>query len=202
MSGHSKWAGIKHKKALVDAKRGKLFGKLARAITVAAREGGGDPDHNATLARPSSRPKTPTCPTTTSIAPSRRAPVRAADAETYQHLTYEGYGPNGVAVYVTVLTDNKNRTAADIRYIFDRSGRQAGHRRLGQLDVRAQGRHLRRRRRARRGRAHDGRHRGRRRGRLAEGDAFEIRCDPADFMAVRDGSGGGRHQVSRRPSSP
>ena len=126
MSGHSKWAGIKHKKALVDAKRGKAFGKLSRAITVAAQEGGGDPEHNAALARPSRRPRTPTCPTTTSTGRSRKALGQGADADSFMHLTYEGYGPNGVAVYVQVLTDNRNRSAADIRHIFDRSGGKLG----------------------------------------------------------------------------
>ena len=164
MSGHSKWAGIKHKKALVDAKRGKLFGKLARAITVAAREGGGDPDHNATLAQAIVKAKDANMPHDNIDRAIKKGTGAGSDAETYQHLTYEGYGPNGVAVYVTVLTDNKNRTAADIRYIFDRVRRQAGHRWLGQLDVRAQGSDLRRRRRARRGGDHDGGHRRGRRG--------------------------------------
>lgn len=126
MSGHSKWAGIKHKKALVDAKRGKLFGKLARAITVAAREGGGDPEHNATLAQAIVKAKDANMPHDNIDRAIKKGSGAGADAEAYQHLTYEGYGPNGVAVFMTVLTDNKNRTAADVRYAFDRVGGKLG----------------------------------------------------------------------------
>ncbi|MGI5939558.1 MAG: YebC/PmpR family DNA-binding transcriptional regulator [Thermoleophilia bacterium] len=126
MAGHSKWAGIKHKKAVVDAKRGKLFGKLARAITVAAREGGGDPDHNAALAQAIVKAKDANMPNDNIDRAIKKGAGGLGDAETYQHLTYEGYGPNGVAVYVAVLTDNKNRTAADMRHIFDRSGGKLG----------------------------------------------------------------------------
>ena len=126
MSGHSKWAGIKHKKALVDAKRGNLFGKLARAITVAAREGGGDPDHNATLATAILKAKDANMPGDNIERAVKKGTGEGSDAETYHHLTYEGYGPNGVAIYVTALSDNKNRTAADVRHIFDRSGGKLG----------------------------------------------------------------------------
>ena len=126
MSGHSKWAGIKHKKAIVDAKRGALFGKLARAITVAAREGGGDPEHNATLAQAIVKAKDANMPHDNIDRAIKKGSGAGADAETYHHLTYEGYGPNGVAIYVTALTDNKNRTAADVRYVFDRGGGKLG----------------------------------------------------------------------------
>jgi YebC/PmpR family DNA-binding regulatory protein len=185
MSGHSKWAGIKHKKALVDAKRGKLFGKLARAITVAAREGGGDPDHNATLAQAIIKAKDANMPHDNIDRAVKKGSGAGADAEAYQHLTYEGYGPNGVAVYVTALTDNKNRTAADIRYIFDRVGGKLGtdgsvswmFERKGVIFVEAAGRDEEEVMMAAiEAGAEDV---------LAEGDAFEIRCDVADFMTVR-----------------
>lgn len=187
MSGHSKWAGIKHKKALVDAKRGQLFGKLARAITVAAREGGGDPDHNAALAQAIVKAKDANMPHDNIDRAVKKGSGAGADAEAYQHLTYEGYGPNGVAVYLTTLTDNKNRTAADIRYIFDRSGGKLGtdgsvswmFERKGVIFVDAAGKDeddvmM----AAIEAGAEDV---------IPEGDAYEIRCDAADFMAVRRG---------------
>jgi YebC/PmpR family DNA-binding regulatory protein len=185
MSGHSKWAGIKHKKALVDAKRGNLFGKLARAIAVAAREGGGDPDHNASLAQAVLKAKDANMPHDNLDRAIKKGSGAGAEAETYLHLTYEGYGPNGVAVYVTALTDNKNRTAADIRYIFDRVGGKLGtdgsvswmFERKGVFFVDAAGRDEEELMMAAiEAGAEDV---------LAEGDAFEIRCDAADFMAVR-----------------
>jgi YebC/PmpR family DNA-binding regulatory protein len=185
MSGHSKWAGIKHKKALVDAKRGKLFGKLARAITVAAREGGGDPDHNATLAQAIVKAKDANMPHDNIERAVKKGSGAGSDVETYHHLTYEGYGPSGVAVYVTALTDNKNRTAADIRYIFDRVGGKLGtdgsvswmFERKGVIFVDAAGRDEEELMMAAiEAGAEDV---------LAEGDAFEIRCGAADFMAVR-----------------
>jgi YebC/PmpR family DNA-binding regulatory protein len=187
MSGHSKWAGIKHKKALVDAKRGKLFGKLARAITVAAREGGGDPDHNATLATAIQKAKDANMPHDNIDRAVKKGSGAGADAETYLHLTYEGYGPAGVAVYLIVLTDNKNRTAADVRYAFDRSGGKLGtdgsvawmFERKGVIFVDAAGRDEDEIMMAAiEAGAEDV---------LPDGDVFEIRCDPADFMSVRQG---------------
>jgi YebC/PmpR family DNA-binding regulatory protein len=185
MSGHSKWAGIKHKKALVDAKRGNLFGKLARAITVAAREGGGDPDHNAALAQAILKAKDANMPHDNIDRAIKKGTGAGSEAETFLHLTYEGYGPNGVAVYMTALTDNKNRTAADVRYIFDRIGGKLGtdgsvswmFERKGVMFVDAAGRDeeelmL----SAIEAGAEDV---------LPEDDQFEIRCDVADFMAVR-----------------
>jgi YebC/PmpR family DNA-binding regulatory protein len=187
MSGHSKWAGIKHKKAAVDAKRGQLFGKLARVITVAAREGGGDPDHNATLAQAIIKAKDANMPHDNIDRAVKKGTGAGSEAETYHHLTYEGYGPNGVAIYMTVLTDNKNRTAADIRYIFDRGGGKLGtdgsvswmFERKGVIFVDAEGRDEEELMMAAiDAGAEDV---------LAEGDTFEIRCDAADFMAVRAG---------------
>ncbi|HSK14975.1 MAG TPA: YebC/PmpR family DNA-binding transcriptional regulator [Gaiellaceae bacterium] len=127
MSGHSKWSSIKHKKGAADAKRGKLFSKLSRAIIVAAREGGPDPDANATLAaaiqkaRDSSMPKD-----NIERAVARGAGATADAAEAFETVTYEGYGPGGVAVYVEVLTDNRNRTAAEVRHIFARNDGNLG----------------------------------------------------------------------------
>jgi YebC/PmpR family DNA-binding regulatory protein len=187
MSGHSKWAGIKHKKALVDAKRGKVFGKLGRAITVAAREGGGDPDHNATLATAIQKAKDANMPHDNIDRAVKKGAGAGADGETYMHLTYEGYGPAGVAVYLTVLTDNKNRTAADVRYAFDRSGGKLGtdgsvswmFERKGVIFVDAAGKDEDEVMMAAiEAGAEDV---------LPEGDAFEIRTDPAEFMAVRAG---------------
>jgi YebC/PmpR family DNA-binding regulatory protein len=185
MAGHSKWAGIKHKKAVVDAKRGQLFGKLARAITVAAREGGGDPEHNATLAQAIVKAKDANVPNDNIDRAIKKGTGGADDAETYLRLTYEGYGPAGVAVYVTALTDNKNRTAADVRYIFDRSGGKLGtdgsvswmFERKGVVFVDAAGRDEDEIMTAAiEAGAEDV---------IAEGDAYEIRTDAADFMAVR-----------------
>jgi YebC/PmpR family DNA-binding regulatory protein len=187
MSGHSKWAGIKHKKALVDAKRGNLFGKLARAITVAAREGGGDPDHNAALAQAIVKAKDANMPHDNIDRAIKKGSGAGADAETYQHLTYEGYGPNGVAVYLTALTDNKNRTAADIRYIFDRSGGKLGtdgsvswmFERKGVIFVDAAGRDEDELMMAAiEAGAEDV---------IPAGEVYEIRCEVADFMTVRQG---------------
>ena len=121
MSGHSKWAGIKHKKAAADAKRGKEFAKLSRAITVAAKEGGGDPSHNASLVQAIQKAKDANMPNDNIDRAIKKGTGAGSEAQDFLHLTYEGYGPNGVAVLVTVLTDNKNRSAADIRHIFDRA---------------------------------------------------------------------------------
>jgi YebC/PmpR family DNA-binding regulatory protein len=185
MSGHSKWAGIKHKKALVDAKRGAMFGKLARAITVATREGGGDPDHNATLAQAIIKAKDANMPHDNIDRAIKKGTGAGSEAEAFQHLTYEGYGPGGVAVYLTVLSDNKNRTAADVRYIFDRAGGKLGtdgsvswmFERKGVIFVDAAGRDEDQlMESAIEAGAEDV---------IADGDVFEIRCDTIDFMTVR-----------------
>jgi YebC/PmpR family DNA-binding regulatory protein len=186
MSGHSKWAGIKHKKAAVDAKRGKLFGKLARAITVAAREGGGDPAHNATLAQAIVKAKDANMPHDNIDRAVKKGTGAGADADAYQHLTYEGYGPAGVAVYITALTDNKNRTAADVRHIFDRCGGNLGtdgsvswmFERKGVILVDVAGRDEEElMMMAIEAGAEDV---------LVDGASLEIRCDVSDFMSVRE----------------
>ncbi|CAB4872041.1 unannotated protein [freshwater metagenome] len=126
MAGHSKWAGIKHKKAIVDSRRGKLFTKLARAIAVAAKEGGGDPDGNPALALAIQKAKDASMPKDNIERAVQRGTGAGADAETYEAVLYEGYGPGGVALLVEALTDNRNRTGADVRHAFSKHGGNLG----------------------------------------------------------------------------
>jgi len=125
MAGHSKWASIKHKKAATDAKRGKLFTKLARAITVAAREGGGDPAANHTLAAAVEKAKSFSMPKD-NIQRAIDRGTGEGDAGAIERVVYEGYGPGGTAVLVDALTDNRNRTGSEIRHAFDRHGGSLG----------------------------------------------------------------------------
>ncbi|MDI6706937.1 MAG: YebC/PmpR family DNA-binding transcriptional regulator [Bacillota bacterium] len=125
MSGHSKWANIQHRKSKQDAKRGKVFTKLGRAIMVAAKEGGGDPDSNAALRDAVAKAKAANMPNDTIERAIKKASGELGDAE-YQEVIYEGYGPGGVAVIVQALTDNRNRTAGDIRHAFDKNGGNLG----------------------------------------------------------------------------
>jgi YebC/PmpR family DNA-binding regulatory protein len=118
MSGHSKWSSIKHKKGAADAKRGKLFSKLSRAIIVAAREGGPDPDGNASLATAIQKARDGSMPKDNIERAIARGAGTATDGEVFENVTYEGYGPEGVAVFVEALTDNRNRTAAEVRHVF------------------------------------------------------------------------------------
>ncbi len=125
MSGHSKWATIKRKKGAADAKRGQLFSKLARAIIVAAKEGGPDPESNATLANAIQKARDNSMPKDN----IERAIARGAgsgDGEAYESITYEGYGPGGVAILCLMLTDNRNRAASDVRHIFSKHGGSLG----------------------------------------------------------------------------
>ena len=126
MAGHSKWAQIKRKKGAADAKRGQLFTKLARAITVAARDGGGDPDGNAALANAVEKAKALRMPKENIERAIARGAGAGAGADAIESVTYEGYGPAGVAILVECLTDNRNRTAADIRHIFSRADASLG----------------------------------------------------------------------------
>jgi YebC/PmpR family DNA-binding regulatory protein len=121
MSGHSKWAGIKHKKALVDSKRGKLFSKLTKELTVAAREGGGDPGANPRLRLAVAKAKEANMPSDNIDRAIKKGTGELPGAN-YEAVTYEGYGPGGVAVLVEALTDNKNRTTAEVRNIFAKKG--------------------------------------------------------------------------------
>ncbi len=120
MSGHSKWAGIKHKKAIIDAKRGKLFSKLVKDVTLAARSGG-DPDANVALRTAVARAKEANVPADNLERAIKRGTGQLPGVS-FEEITYEGYGPGGVAVMVEVLTDNKNRTSAEIRNIFTKGG--------------------------------------------------------------------------------
>ena len=122
MSGHSKWATTKHKKAVVDAKRGKLFAKLIKNVEVAARTGGGDPAGNPTLYDAIQKAKRSSVPNDNIDRALRRGSGQEAGGATYENITYEGYGPGGVAVLVECLTDNRNRAASDVRTAFSRNG--------------------------------------------------------------------------------
>jgi YebC/PmpR family DNA-binding regulatory protein len=125
MSGHSKWHTIKHKKGALDAKRGKLFTKLIKEIQVAARVGGGDVNANARLRKAVSDAKGANMPNDTIDRAIRRG-TGAEEGVTYEEITYEGYGPGGVAVMVDSMTDNRNRTVAEIRHIFGKNGGNLG----------------------------------------------------------------------------
>jgi YebC/PmpR family DNA-binding regulatory protein len=185
MSGHSHWATIKHKKGAIDAKRGKMFSKLSRAIIIAARHGGGDPETNLKLryaidkARQVSMPKD-------NIERAIKRGTGDLEGQTFEEIVYEGIGPGGVAILVEVLTDNRNRTAGEIRKTFERGGGKMGSagcvaylfKRKGVFVVEApasaednlMGIAL-------DAGAEDLKH---------SGHAFEITCDPAAFNAVQD----------------
>ena len=114
MSGHSKWATIKHKKGAADAKRGKLFAKLIRQVEVAARNGGGDPDMNPTLRTMFQKARDASVPLDTIERAIKRG-TGELEGVTYEEVTYEGYAPHGVAIYIEALTDNRNRTGPEVR---------------------------------------------------------------------------------------
>jgi YebC/PmpR family DNA-binding regulatory protein len=120
MSGHSKWSSIKHKKGAADARRGKLFSKLSRALIVAAREGGPDPAANLALANAIEKARSYSLPKDTIERAIARGSGADSDAEAFEQVLYEGYGPSGVAVIVEALTDNRNRTAAEVRAAFSK----------------------------------------------------------------------------------
>lgn len=122
MSGHSKWATTKHKKAAIDAKRGKLFARLVKNIEVAARTGGGDPDANPTLYDAIQKAKKNSVPNDNIERARKRGSGEESGGADWETIMYEGYGPNGVAVLVECLTDNRNRAASDVRVAFTRSG--------------------------------------------------------------------------------
>jgi len=125
MSGHSKWSSIKHKKGAADAKRGRIFTRLIKEITVAARMGGGDPDGNPRLRSAVLAAKAENMPKD-NIERAIKKGTGELEGVSYDEIMYEGYGPGGVAILVECLTDNKNRTVADIKYIFDRHGGSLG----------------------------------------------------------------------------
>jgi YebC/PmpR family DNA-binding regulatory protein len=126
MSGHSKWASIKHKKAIVDSRRGQHFTKLARAVQVAAKEGGGDPEGNAALALAIQKARDASMPKDNIERAIQKGTGAGVDGENFETVVYEGYGPGGVAMLIEALTDNRNRTAADVRHIFGKHGGSLG----------------------------------------------------------------------------
>lgn len=142
MAGHSKWANIRHKKAKEDAKRGQVFTKIARKITVAAKEGGADPATNVRLRLAIDEARAANMPNDNINRAISRA-AGSADSDNLEEITYEGYGPGGVAIMLDILTDNRNRTASEIRYIFSRKGGSLGEtgcvawmfKRMGQIFV-------------------------------------------------------------------
>lgn len=185
MSGHSKWSSIKHKKGAADAKRGKLFSKLARAIIVAARDGGGDPDNNPTLATAIQKARDASMPKDNIQRAIDRGTGAGADGAAIESILYEGYGPGGVAILVEALTDNRNRASAEIRFAFSSHGGSLGEpgsvaylfekkgtvvldaARYGEDDVMV----------AIDAGAEDVRE---------EGDRLRVLCDPSDLSAVRE----------------
>ncbi len=126
MSGHSKWHSIKHKKAVVDARRGQHFTKLARAITVAAREGGGDPEGNPGLALAIQKARDASMPKDNIERAIGKGTGEGVDADQIETVLYEGYGPGGVALLIEALTDNRNRTGADVRHILSKHSGNLG----------------------------------------------------------------------------
>ena len=126
MSGHSKWASIKHKKAIVDSRRGAQFSKLARAITVAARDGGGDPVGNPALDLAIRKAKEASMPKDNIERAIAKGTGEGGEADAIEAVLYEGYGPGGVAVLVEALTENRNRTSAEVRHAFSKNGGSLG----------------------------------------------------------------------------
>ena len=126
MSGHSKWSTIKHKKGAADARRGKLFSKLSRAIMVAAKEGGSDPASNMALQNAIEKARSYSMPKDNIERAIAKGAGEGTDGSTFETVVYEGYGPEGVAVIVEALTDNRNRTASDVRHLFTKFGGNLG----------------------------------------------------------------------------
>src|SRR5919109_678283 len=126
VSGHSKWSSIKHKKGAADAKRGKLFSKLSRAIIVAAKEGGGDPGGNLALQNAIEKARSYSMPKENIDRAIAKGSGADADASSFETVMYEGYGPAGVAGIVEALTDNRNRTASDVRHLFAKNDGNLG----------------------------------------------------------------------------
>ena len=125
MSGHSKWANIKNKKEKTDSQRGKIFTKIGRELAIAVKEGGGDPNNNSKLRDVIAKAKAANMPSDNISRSIKKAAGEMGNVN-YEEITYEGYGPNGIAMIVEVVTDNRNRTAADIRHLFDKSGGALG----------------------------------------------------------------------------
>src|SRR5258707_1293850 len=205
MSGHSKWSSIKHKKGAADAKRGKEFTKLARAITVAARDGGPNPEANAALATAIQKARDASMPKDNIQRAIDRGSGIGTDADAIEHILFEGYGPGGAAILVEALSDNRNRTSADVRHAFSKHHGSLGEpgsvawifekrgvlavdgSRYGEDDLIA----------AIDAGAEDGRE---------EGDLLRVLCETANLTAVREAleAGGGgipATGVAREPES-
>ena len=133
MAGHSKWANIKHKKAAQDAKRGQVFTKIARQITVAVKEGGPDPETNFKLRLAVEKARSVNMPND-NIERAVNRGIGGLDGNNYEEIVYEGYGPNGVAILMDVLTDNRNRTASEVRHRLSKFG-ELGRIRVCGMDV-------------------------------------------------------------------
>ncbi len=151
VSGHSKWATIKRKKGAADAKRGQLFSKLSRAIIVAAKEGGGEPESNATLANAIQKARDASMPKD-NIERAIQRGAGSGDGESYEAVLYEGYGPGGVAIICNILTDNRNRDCQRRAVHLHEERRRTGNARERRVAVRSQGHHPDRQRGGRRGR--------------------------------------------------
>ena len=159
MSGHSKWHSIKHKKGALDAKRGKVFTKLIREMTIAARLGGGDPDSNPRLRTVLEKAKASNMPAD-NIKRAIQKGTGELEGTTFEDLTLEGFGPGGVAILVEGTTDNRNRTVSEIRHLFTKNGGNMGGAGKRRLHVQAAGLHRHRRGQDHRGQAHGARPRG------------------------------------------
>ena len=164
MSGHSKWSQIKRQKGVTDARRGQLFTKLAREITISAREGGGDPAANYHLRLAVQKGRDNNMPVDNIDRAIKRGTGEGSGSDSYIEVTYEGYAPGGAAVLVQALTDNKNRALAEVRKVFTHNGGTFGEPGCVGLDLRLQGGHSRAGSRRDRRRAGPGSHRRRRRG--------------------------------------
>ncbi len=162
MSGHSKWATTKHRKAAVDKARAKVFAKVLRQVEVAAREGGGDPDANPTLRTMFEKARAASIPLDTIERAIKRG-TGELEGVRYEQVTYEGYAPAGVAIIVECLTDNRNRTGAEVRNVFSRNGGSMAEDRIMEAAVEAGAEDLR-----------------------DDGENWTVTCAPSDLAAVRD----------------
>ena len=198
MAGHSHSANIAHRKGLVDAKRGKLFSKLCRAIYVAARTGGGDPSANIRLRYAIDKARSFSCPKE-NIERSIKKATGELGAENFEEVVYEGYGPGGVAVLCEALTDNRNRTAGELRRAFEVGRRQPRRQRLRQLPVQFQGAVRRRPQARRRGPPDGGGPRGGGRRRRARRGLFRGHLRPQDLRDRAQGPGRRRRSPPRAP---
>jgi YebC/PmpR family DNA-binding regulatory protein len=184
MAGHSKWANIKHKKARNDAKRGKVWSKCARAIIVAAKAGGGDPAMNLTLRYAMDEARAENMPKDT-IANAVRKGSGSTGGADYESITYEGYGPNGVAVLLEILTDNRNRTAPDIKRTFDKHGGKLGTNGCVAYIFHAKGTAMIPKTAAEEEAVMDIALDAGAEDVIDADDAWQVLCDPSDFIAVR-----------------